>query len=95
MTTALHVSHMAYFLIVNKYALSVVCMPPASVVVSGGVGWVVICPSACWDAQPPAQRHAWIHTHSRGQTNMSINITLPQTSFAGGKNSRKVIRRIN
>ena len=35
----------------------------------------VIC-DACWEANPP-----------RGQTNSCENITLPQTSFAGGKNA--------
>ena len=72
----------------EQECIPVGCVPPAAVAISGGVSppgippeqtpckacWDTTC-NACWDSTPPVNR----------MTNRCKNITLPQTSFAGGK----------
>ena len=43
-------------------------------------GWGFTCPWHCWKADPPVDR----------MTDTSKNITLPHTSYAGGKDPREV-----
>ena len=45
--------------------------------------WDTTC-NACWDSTPPLQGMLGYHPPVNRMTNTCKNITLPQTSFAGG-----------
>ena len=82
----------------KQECIPVGCVPPARwphPVVSNGGSAQLPPPHASTDADPPGCRPTWMQMPSwmqtppwtEGMTHACENTTLPQTSFAGGKNS--------